>query len=78
MFSSFNISRKEYDECVGCIGHHSNCVFKNLNIQNLCPCLTCLVKVVCTNPCYLFDEKVDSYRIRNEVVVDVINNKKEN
>lgn len=56
--------RKEYDECIGCIGHHSTCAFKSCRIPHRCPCLNCLVKVTCTHPCYIFDEELIVYRNR--------------
>ena len=52
-----------YEQCKGCLSY-TTCWFAN--VKN-CPCRKCLIKVMCTIPCDLYDiyenEEFDLYDI---------------
>ena len=54
--------------CIGCHTYlnekygHIDCPYSNDNLDGRCPCTECIVKVMCGNPCEVYDKYVDSER----------------
>lgn len=44
---------KSKDLCKGCRFDRTFCYFLNTNKKSLCPCINCLVKVMCKEVCCL-------------------------
>lgn len=44
------------EDCEGCHTEHDECLWFSKNL--ICPCSTCLVKVMCTNSCELLDNHI--------------------
>ena len=47
------------EDCVDCMVIGGGDVCYNLNIDNDCPCGLCIVKMICENFCYVWDEWYD-------------------
>jgi len=54
---------KTYKECKGCLINEPNpsldqCFFQQPNeyLYRGCPCIICLIKCICTNPCEEYDQ----------------------
>ena len=50
--------------CEGCNTHSdegppNGCCYREYNEDNSCPCINCLVKMICNDPCDYYEKWVD-------------------
>ncbi len=49
------------ENCKGCLGIINNCYYSKYVDKFNCPCVICLVKVVCRRRCNEFDKSTEQY-----------------
>jgi hypothetical protein len=57
---------KGKSRCVGCVHVRGICMMKVMEMENLCPCVTCIVLAMCKIGCEPFSERMEeAHKIHN-------------